>query len=333
MLRKLFAGLVLGLLVGGAHAAADYPDGFTKCVKEPGTCTFSGTRQVAYGAAGQFVYKTLTGSVDCQLATFGTDPYPGKSKYCSYSNTTSGGSSSSSSASSSTSSSTSSSSSSTASGACTPGTTITGTVDCGGKTVGTVCNGQSESQQPVFTLADGATIKNVRINANAADGIHCKGNCTLQNVVWEDVCEDAATMEGGSGKVMNITGGSAANADDKVFQHNGIGSTMNISNFTTTGSIGKLYRSCGDCDGNGGPRKVNITNVKIEKTGSVVGINSNYGDVATIRSLQIKGYKSGSPAVCVTYKGVTDHNGESSKIGEQWNTTNCNISPSDVTAY
>ncbi len=43
--------------------------------------------------------------------------------------------------------------------------------------------GQSESQKPIFELADGATIKNVIIGSPAADGIHCKGSCTLVNVL------------------------------------------------------------------------------------------------------------------------------------------------------
>ena len=211
---------------------------------------------------------------------------------------------------------------------------ITGNVDCGGRVVGTACNGQSESQQPVFTLADGASIRNVTLNANAADGIHCLGNCTLQNVVWQDVCEDAATMRGGAGKVMNIMGGSAANAEDKVFQHNGIGSTVNITAFTTTGSIGKLYRSCGDCSGNGGPRRVNVNMVNLEKvTSAVVGVNSNFGDVARLRNIRIKGYTPGKPKVCSEMRGVVKGQGETSTIGERFNTPACDVSPSDVTPF
>jgi pectate lyase len=212
-------------------------------------------------------------------------------------------------------------------------TTVTGTFDGGGKSYGTSCDGQSESQQPVFLLKDGATLKNVVITKNAADGVHCEGNCTISNVVWQDVCEDAATMSGGSGKVMNVSGGSASNASDKVFQHNGKGSTININNFKTTGSIGKLYRSCGNCSSNGGPRKVTISNTKLEKvTAAVAGVNGNFGDIAKIRTLQIKGYKVGSPPVCVEYKGV-QKGSEPPKVGEKWGTTACNVSKSDVTSY
>jgi len=212
-------------------------------------------------------------------------------------------------------------------------TTITGTKDYGGATVGTSCDGQSESQQPVFVLTDGATIKNVVIKAGGgADGIHCKGSCTISGVKWNDVCEDAATMEGGSGKTMQVNGGTALYASDKVFQHNGIGSTVNIAGFYAN-TIGKLYRSCGNCSSNGGPRKVNISGTTVANvSASVVGVNSNFGDIATIRTLKVQGWKKGSPAICVAYKGVQSGS-ESSKIGEQWGTTNCNVSTSDITAY
>lgn len=46
---------------------------------------------------------------------------------------------------------------------------------------------QDEDQGPILELAAGAVLKNVIIGAPAADGIHCKGSCTLQNVWWEDV--------------------------------------------------------------------------------------------------------------------------------------------------
>lgn len=207
------------------------------------------------------------------------------------------------------------------------------TLDGGGKSYGTSCDGSDEGQQPVFLLKDGATLKNVVITKNAADGVHCEGSCNLTNVVWQDVCEDAATMLGGSGKVMNVSGGSANSASDKTFQHNGKGSTVNITNFSAT-SIGKLWRSCGNCSNNGGPRKVNISNTKLEKvSAAVVGVNSNFGDVATIRTLKIKGYKSGKPIVCLTYTGVQKGQGESPKGKEEWNTAACNVRTSDVSSF
>jgi pectate lyase len=216
-------------------------------------------------------------------------------------------------------------------------------VDCGGITVGTSCPGDGEGQPPVFTL-NNATIKNVRIAAaGGGDGIHCKsGNCVIQNVVWEDICEDAASnlSEGGS---LTIIGGSAYNSNssgyggtpDKIFQHNSKNSTTYIQGgFTAKGQNGKLWRSCGDCTNNGGPRHVNVNNVRIEGSiGSVVGPNGNYGDTATIRNLQIQGYKAGSPKVCVEYVGVQKGSGSSSSLGEKWNTSVCKVSTADIIPF
>lgn len=342
MFRMTMIGLAAAMMFGGAHAATDYPSGYTKCAQNTGaTCTMTGTRSVALGKSGSFVYATKTGSFACTGSAFPSNSFT-TSAWCSYAGSTTSSSSSvassSSSSKASSSAASSSSSSTTTSGSCKAGATISTTVDCGGATVGTSCDGGSESQAPVFTLTNGGHLKNVVIKSGAAaDGIHCiSGTCTLTNVTWPGVCEDAATLRAeATGGTLNIIGGSATNADDKTFQHNAIKGTINISNFTTTGSIGKLVRSCGDCTGNGGPRYINVNGAKLEKVsgGAVVGINSNYGDVATIKNLQIKGYKSGSPKVCVTYKGVVKGNGSSSSIGEEWNTANCKVTTADVTAY
>jgi parallel beta-helix repeat protein len=54
---------------------------WTQCAYEGGTCTFSGTQQVRYGAPSGYVYKTFTGSVLCGNGAFG-DPAPGIGKTC-----------------------------------------------------------------------------------------------------------------------------------------------------------------------------------------------------------------------------------------------------------
>ena len=349
MRTQFITALVLFTAASTAFAASNRPSGYTTICKSNQTCTVPSTTNVAYGAAGKFVYKILSGSFVCNTATFGSDPNPSKStKECSISQ--SGSSSSFSSSSSSTSSSTSSSSSSSSSGStsgsasseCVAGNTISGkTVDCAGKKLALSCKGDSETQPPVLTLKN-ATVKNLVISASgASDGIHCAGNCTMENVVWEDICEDAATNLT-DGSTMTIIGGRAFNSatsgyggkPDKVFQHNSKNSTTVIKGgFKLTGEHGKLWRSCGNCTNNGGPRNVIIDNVIVDaKIGSIVGVNRNYGDKATIRNLKIKNYKSGSPAVCDEYKGVQKGQGESSKYGEFWNTSSCNVSKSDVSA-
>jgi len=211
-------------------------------------------------------------------------------------------------------------------------------IDCGGITVGSSCASDAEGQKPVITLKN-ATVKNLRISASGgADGIHCSsGNCTLENVVWEDICEDAATN---NGKTMTVKGGMAFNSangpggkPDKVFQQNSKNSTTVLTgNFTLTGENGKLWRSCGDCTDNGGPRYLTISGVTINgKIGSIAGVNSNYKDVATIRNLKIKDYTAGKPPVCEHYTGVKKGQGKSVKDKEYWNSASCNVSKTDVT--
>ncbi|MFT3736984.1 MAG: pectate lyase [Rhodocyclaceae bacterium] len=200
----------------------------------------------------------------------------------------------------------------------------------------------AEGQKAVFVLEDGASLKNVIIagGLNGSDGVHCKGNCTLENVHWEDVCEDAATMEGGSGKVMKIIGGSASHASDKIFQHNGKGSTIQISNFSTYGDVQRFWASCGNCSSNGGPRNLVATGVTINgkvvkpdgSAGYLLRLNSNYGDKATLRSWKIKGWTKGNPKVCVQAIGVQPGEAQTNQ-GEFWNTAYCDVKESDITSF
>lgn len=222
---------------------------------------------------------------------------------------------------------------------CVAGATLTNRfVDCGGKTIGLSCPNSDEGQPAVLTLKN-SSIRNVKIAANGgADGIHCtSGNCTLADVVWNDICEDAATnrSEGGT---MTIAGGSAYNSNsggyggkpDKIFQHNSKNSTTIISGFTATGTNGKLWRSCGNCSNNGGPRNLLAYNVNIDGSiGSIAGANRNYNDRATIRNLKIRNYSSGSPKVCEEFQGV-QKGSSSTKYGEYWGTASCDVSRADV---
>ncbi len=100
---------------------------------------------------------------------------------------------------------------------------------------------QSESQQSVFRLEDGATLKNVVLGHPAADGVHTYGDALVENVVWEDVGEDALTIKD-EGHVT-VRGGLAQNGEDKVFQVNAP-STFEIINFTAD-NAGKMIRQNG----------------------------------------------------------------------------------------
>jgi pectate lyase C len=101
---------------------------------------------------------------------------------------------------------------------------------------------QSESQQPLFRLEDGARLVDVVLGAPAADGIHTYGDVTLENIVWEDIGEDALTIKESGTVVLN--GGSARNGEDKIFQINAA-STFRVSNFEAR-DAGKFIRQNGD---------------------------------------------------------------------------------------
>lgn len=188
--------------------------------------------------------------------------------------------------------------------------------------------GQGEDQDPVFELADGAVLKNVVVGSPAADGIHCKGSCTLQNVWWEDVGEDAASFKGtSSGAVYKVTGGGARKADDKVFQFNGAG-TLTISGFQVS-DFGKLVRSCGNCSKQY-RRTIAVSDIDATSPGrALVGINTNYGDTATLKSVRIHGDSEKKIKPCVRYTG-NDTGAEPKETGSGPDGTYCEYAESDL---
>ncbi|MEV0730940.1 pectate lyase [Polymorphospora sp. NPDC050346] len=181
--------------------------------------------------------------------------------------------------------------------------------------------GQGESQDPMFVLAPGATLRNVIIGAPAGDGVHCEGNCTLINVWWEDVGEDAATFRGGS--TYLVDGGGARSASDKVFQHNG-GGTLTIRNFQVE-NAGKLYRACGNCS-TSYQRHVVMQNITARSTKALAGINTNWGDTARFSNITVYG----NTVICEKYRGVPKGS-EPTKIGEGADGVNCIYNESDIT--
>ncbi|WP_371600827.1 trehalase family glycosidase [Streptomyces sp. NBC_00564] len=65
------------------YTATGGPPGYAgSCAAENGTCGFSGTQTVAYGARGRFIYKSFSGGTPCTSAAFGSDPLPGVAKSC-----------------------------------------------------------------------------------------------------------------------------------------------------------------------------------------------------------------------------------------------------------
>jgi len=64
---------------------ADNTTVYTYCTAEGGTCSFSGVRNVAFGANGQYRFFTVVNSTVCNNATFGPpDPIDGVTKACYY---------------------------------------------------------------------------------------------------------------------------------------------------------------------------------------------------------------------------------------------------------
>ncbi|EUC54942.1 pectate lyase, putative [Rhizoctonia solani AG-3 Rhs1AP] len=155
------------------------------------------------------------------------------------------------------------------------------------------------NKDAVFLLEEGATLQNAVIGALQREGVHCQGSCTIRNVWFEDVCEDAITLRQKSG-TTTITGGGAKNGDDKIIQHNG-GGLVKIDSYCVI-NFGKLYRSCGNC-GTQNKRDVQISNVIANNGKVLAGINSNYGDVATINTASNR--YTAVKSICNTYRGTT----------------------------
>nr|ABA02177.1 predicted pecate lyase [uncultured bacterium] len=365
-LKILLSGLVLATVASNA-LAANRPAGYVTICSEGKSCSVASATTVAFGRADKFTYKLLSGSFVCSEAVFGTRIAGGVNE-CSIARTTNSSSSVPAQSSSSTSvvssskssvassvvssikSSVASSSSSSVTnppvGGFYPGCekptptetvqfTETRVVAAGeifdglNKRYNFNGGGQAEGQPPVFRVLEGGAVKNVIIGSLAADGIHCLGNCSLDHVWWEDIGEDAATAMGPAGTIMSITCGSALNGSDKTFQFNGRGE-LHISQFYVQSS-GKLARTCGDCTGNGGPRKLVINDVITRDVSTIVGINSNFGDVATIRNLTLNNSGTSKTKICQVYKGVVKGSGSSSALGVEFDTPNCDVRLNDVT--
>ncbi|OUM64475.1 polysaccharide lyase family 3 protein [Piromyces sp. E2] len=192
--------------------------------------------------------------------------------------------------------------------------------DRGRKGLGDCTKIEGGKNDAVFILEKGATLKNVILGANSIEHVHCIGDgCTVENVWWEDVCEDALTLrdsKNGNAKFY-VKGGGAKNGSDKIIQHNSAG-TVYISNFIVQNS-GKLYRACGNCkSGYQNKRKVVMTNVTATNVKVIAGINKNYGDQAVLKNVKVN-----NGHVCQTFKG--NNNGkEPSSTGYQCESKNIN---------
>lgn len=115
---------------------------------------------------------------------------------------------------------------------------------------------QNESQKPVFRVENGATLRNVIIGDNGADGIHVYNGGKLENIRWTNVGEDALTVKSrGDVSVTNIE---AHDGADKFIQVNAP-TNLTVSNCVVD-NMGKFLRQ------NGGTTfaiNVNVSNCDI----------------------------------------------------------------------
>ncbi|EQB50608.1 hypothetical protein CGLO_09934 [Colletotrichum gloeosporioides Cg-14] len=140
---------------------------------------------------------------------------------------------------------------------------------------GQVFDGEGTDADAVFNLLPGSTIRNVIIGKHQAEGIHALGDAWVENVWWEDVCEDALTSKGLNTQ-LRVIGGGARNATDKY----------NITGFYAEG-FGTFYQSCGNCL-NQAKRNATIQNV-VAVNGIRMGIiNPNYGDEFRLKNAQLQ---------------------------------------------
>ncbi|WP_052417594.1 pectate lyase [Cellvibrio mixtus] len=321
MLKKIVITTALLGCAASAFSASNRPEGYVTICKIGETCSVSGATNVAFGAADKFVYKILSGSFSCSVATFGSDPNPSKSvKECSIPKSGSGGTTSSTPASSA------STSSSGNNGGGGSGSITGATCGSGGSTVNVsstivvssgiydggckvfnatsaLGNGsQSEGQKPVFRVENGATLKNVVLGNNAADGIHFYNGGTIDNIRWTNVGEDAMTIKSsGTVNVKNISG---YDGSDKFIQVNAA-STLNVSNCVVD-SMGKFLRQ------NGGTTfkiTVNVDRCQISNMGEGIFRTDSSASTAKITNSRLRNAGSiciGKWASC-TSSGITNY--------------------------
>lgn len=138
--------------------------------------------------------------------------------------------------------------------------------------------GDQDSVDPLIDVADGGTVRNVIFGKNVGDGIHCNGSCTIENVWFPYVCDDAISALGGG--TVSIKNSGFKNARDKTIQHNGSG-TINLDTVYVE-TAGKLYRSCGEgCSGSS--RTANLSNIVAIGVDQIAGVSAN--DTVTLKNI------------------------------------------------
>jgi hypothetical protein len=190
--------------------------------------------------------------------------------------------------------------------------------------------GDQDSSKAILEVANGGSVKNVIFGKNIGDGIHCLGSCTIENVWFPYICDDAITInrESQASGTSTIKNSGFKYARDKTIQHNGGDSTLNIDSVYVE-TAGKLYRSCGEGGGctSSAKHTVNISNVIAIGVGQVAGVSEN--DRATLTN--ICAFRS--PILCSTYKPGSDSDSTTGANGtNEGPSPSCSYKPSDAHA-
>jgi len=190
--------------------------------------------------------------------------------------------------------------------------------------------GDQSSTKAMFEVANGGSVKNVIFGKKVGDGIHCLGSCTIDNVWFPYICDDAITinLDGTASGASTISNSGFKGARDKTIQHNGGDSTLNIKNVYVE-VAGKLYRSCGKGGGctTSAKHTVNISDVIAIGVMQVAGASENdqvtLSNICTFRT----------PALCNTYQVNSDKDSTKGANGTgEGPGPNCTYKPSDTHA-
>lgn len=190
--------------------------------------------------------------------------------------------------------------------------------------------GDQSSTKAIIEVANGGSVKNVIFGKNIGDGIHCLGSCTIDNVWFPYICDDAITinLDGTATAASTISNSGFKGARDKIIQHNGGDSTLNINNvYAEVG--GKLYRSCGKGGGctTSAKHTVNISNAIAIGVMQVAGASENdqvtLSNICTFRT----------PTLCNIYQVNSDTDSTKGANGTgEGPGPNCTYKPSDTHA-
>jgi hypothetical protein len=204
---------------------------------------------------------------------------------------------------------------------------VSGVFDGGMNTIEGTLNdcstGDQDSTTPIIEVANGGTVRNLVMGRRVGDGIHCLGSCTIENVWFPYVCDDAITIDG-SGTVT-IRNSGFKGARDKTIQHNG-SATVTIDNVYVE-TAGKLYRSCGEGCSSTATRSATLSNIVAIGVDEIAGVSTR--DTVTMRNICVHRTFS----ICSVYNpGTSDETTTGVNSSNEGPNSNCVFTANDTHA-